>query len=328
MTHKKILVTGGLGFIGSNLVRALVGNGHHVRVFDDSSRGSITRIQDILDSIEFVQGDIRDAPAVHDACKGMDMVCHLAYINGTEFFYSKPELVLEVGVKGMVNVLDGCIKHAVKEFLLTSSSEVYQTPPKIPTDETAPLIVPDPHNPRYSYGGGKIISELLAINYGRKYFERCFIVRPHNVYGPNMGYEHVIPQFISQMKQLCNKNSKNTLDVLDFKIQGDGTETRAFIYIDDFINGLLCVIQNGKHLGIYHIGTMDEISIGDVARMVALSFNKKIRLVPTPLQKGSTPRRCPDIEKLKSLGFAPCVPLEVGIKKTVLWYQKYAQSKI
>ena len=124
----------------------------------------------------------------------MDEVHHLAFVNGTEFFYSQPDLVLDVGVRGMVNVIDSCRKHNIGTLMLASSSEVYQTPPKVPTDETAPLAIPDPLNPRYSYGGGKLISELMAINYGRKYFNRVLIFRPHNIYGPDMGWEHVVPQ--------------------------------------------------------------------------------------------------------------------------------------
>ena len=103
-------------------------------------------------------------------------------------FYTKPELVLDIGIKGIVNVIEASISKGIKDFVLASSSEVYQTPPVVPTSENVPLVVPDPLNPRYSYGGGKIISELMAINYGRKYFDRTVIFRPHNVYGPDMGW--------------------------------------------------------------------------------------------------------------------------------------------
>src|SRR5258708_36598385 len=94
----------------------------------------------------------------------------------------------------MTSWTGACRSEGVGPLVLASSSEVYQTPPHVPTDELAPLLVPDPTNPRYSYGGGKIISELMAINYGRKYFARVLIFRPPNVYGPDMGWEQVIPQ--------------------------------------------------------------------------------------------------------------------------------------
>src|SRR3989338_4775797 len=168
MYSKKYLVTGGTGFIGSALVKRLVKEGHKVRVLDNNIRGLAENLKEIEDKIEIVTADIRDANTVQNVIKGVDSVIHLAYINGTEFFYTRPELVLEIAVKGIISVIDGCIMENVKEIVLASSSEVYQTPKKVPTDESAQLIVPDPMNPRYSYGGGKIISELMAINYGRK----------------------------------------------------------------------------------------------------------------------------------------------------------------
>src|SRR6185295_17443274 len=198
----RILVTGGSGFVGSGLVKALVKAGHGVRVLDDNSRGCPRRLAGVAKDIEFIAGDIRDAARVEKATVGMDEVHHLAFVNGTEFFYSQPDLVLDVGVRGMVNVIDACRKHGIGTLVLASSSEVYQTPPKVPTAENAPLSIPDPLNPRYSYGGGKLISELMAINYGRKFFERVLIFRPHNIYGPDMGWEHVIPQFALRVKKL------------------------------------------------------------------------------------------------------------------------------
>jgi nucleoside-diphosphate-sugar epimerase len=324
MKYKKILVTGGSGFIGSALVRGLVEQGHQVRVLDNESRGNVSRLADISDSIEFFQIDIRDGEAVQKACQSMDSVHHLAFINGTEFFYSKPELVLEVGVKGMINLLDGCIKHNIKEFVLASSSEVYQTPPVVPTDETVSLLVPDPLNPRYSYGGGKIISELLAINYGRKFFDKVIIFRPHNVYGPDMGWEHVIPQFVLRMRELC-QNSKS--ESIDFPIEGTGKETRSFVFIDDFTNGLLKIIEKGEHLGIYHIGTSEEVSIASLANEVGKFFNRNVNIISGELAKGGTSRRCPDIKKLCKLGYSPRFKLQTGIPIAARWYNEHAHEK-
>jgi nucleoside-diphosphate-sugar epimerase len=311
-----MLVTGGTGFIGSALVRGLLAGGAEVRTLDNDSRGAIGR-RGNEDRIEMITGDIRDAHAVREAVRGMDSVCHLAYINGTEFFYTKPELVLEVAVKGMMNVLDACVAEGIRELILASSSEVYQRPPSIPTDETAPLVVPDVMNPRFSYGGGKIISELLAVSYGRKYFERVVIVRPHNVYGPNMGREHVIPQFILRIKESADRQPHGTVP---FPIQGTGEETRAFIYIDDFVRAMLCVIDRAEPLGIYHIGTDREISIRELAHTVARACGRQIQVVPGPLLEGSTPRRCPDVRKLARLGFEPSVSLEDGVRRTAEWY--------
>lgn len=329
MKTKKYLVTGGTGFIGSALVKRLVKDGYKVRVLDNDIRGTKERLSSVSGKIEFVKADIRDAKAVQNACKNVDSVVHLAYINGTEYFYKMPELVLEVGVKGIVNVISACIKENVKELILASSSEVYQTPPKVPTDEHTPMSIPDPLNPRYSYGGGKIISELMCINYGRKHFDRAIIFRPHNVYGPDMGWEHVIPQFMIRMKEICSKDKSKEKDEskeIKFPIQGTGKETRAFVFIDDFIDGLMLVLGKGNHLGIYNIGTMEEISIKQVAIEAGKCFGKNVLVVPSKPAKGSAIRRCPDITKLRKLGYKPKVPFKEGLKITAEWYGKNAEK--
>lgn len=320
----RYLVTGGTGFIGSALVRRLLEEGNEVRILDNDLRGDMGRLKDISSQIERVRGDIRELRIVKKACKKIDSVCHLAYLNGTEFFYTKPELVLEIGVKGMVNVIDACIKERVPELIVASSSEVYQTPPRIPTDEAVPLSIPDPLNPRFSYGGGKIISELLAINYGRKFFDRVLIFRPHNVYGPDMGWEHVIPQFSLRMRELCQKSKDKKIE---FPIQGSGEETRAFIFIDDFITGLMLMMEKGEHQGIYNIGTMEEITIKRVAMEVGSYFGKEVIIVPGKLAEGGTLHRCPDISKLKKLGFTPTVSFRQGVMRTVDWYNKNFDKK-
>ncbi|MBI1205647.1 MAG: SDR family NAD(P)-dependent oxidoreductase [Rhodopseudomonas sp.] len=317
MSGAKVLVTGGSGFIGSGLVKALVKSGARVRVLDDNSRGRPRRLTEVENDIEFVGGDIRDAATVDKATQGMDEVHHLAFVNGTEFFYSQPDLVLDVGVRGMVNVIDACRKHKVGNLILASSSEVYQTPPHVPTAEDAPLSVPDVLNPRYSYGGGKLISELMAINFGRKYFERVLIFRPHNVYGPDMGWEHVVPQFALRLAKLKAAQPDGTLR---FDIQGTGAETRSFCYIDDLVAGVMAMRAKGEHLNIYHVGTAEEVSIADVARKVAACAGRAIELVPGKLQAGGTPRRCPDISKLAALGYKPAVSLDAGLKTTLDWY--------
>ena len=317
MSGRRILVTGGSGFIGSALVRALVAAGFAVRVLDDNSRGAPRRLAGIENDIEFIAGDIRDAEAVRRAVDGVDEVHHLAYVNGTEFFYSRPDLVLDVGVKGMVNVIDACRACSVRTLVLASSSEVYQSPPRVPTAEDAPLIVPDPSNPRFSYGGGKIISELMAINYGRAYFDRVLIFRPHNVYGPDMGFEHVIPQFALRFRRTA---ANYPAGVVPFEIQGDGSQTRSFCYVDDLVRGVMVMREKGEHLGIYHVGTAEEVTIGEVARQVAACAGREIELVSSPAPAGGTQRRCPDIGKLGALGYAPQVTLAQGLKPTVDWY--------
>jgi nucleoside-diphosphate-sugar epimerase len=318
---RRILVTGGSGFIGSVLVKALLHAGHRLRVLDDNSRGNARRLKEVAADIDFVSGDVRDAEAVAAAASGMDEVHHLAFVNGTEFFYTAPELVLDVGVRGMINVIDACRRHSIGTLLLASSSEVYQTPPKVPTDESAPLTVPDPLNPRYSYGAGKLISEIMAVNYGRKFFERVLIFRPHNVYGPDMGFEHVIPQFALRLQALAAQHPAGRLP---FAIQGTGTETRSFCFIDDLVAGVLAMREKGQHLGIYHVGTAEEVTIADLARRVARAAGREIELIAGEPVAGGTPRRCPDISKLARLGYKPRVPLDEGLKPTLDWYWRNA----
>jgi len=318
VTGKSYLVTGGTGFIGAALVKGLVKEGHRVRTLDNNSRGAHRRLSDIAGEYEHVEGDVRDYATFLEAARGVDSVCHLAFVNGTEFFYSMPEVVLDVGVKGMINAIDVCKSLKISELVVASSSEVYQTPPTVPTDEKVRLMIPDVFNPRYSYAAGKILSEVMAINYGRKFFERVIIFRPHNIYGPDMGWEHVVPQFAMRMNELCKKYPGK--EKVEFPMQGDGHETRAFAFIDDAIRALTLLLKKGKHLEIYNIGTDHEVTIGEVARMVGKQFGRDVIVVPGEAAAGGTPRRCPDITKMRALGYEPQTSLETGIQATVSWY--------
>jgi dTDP-glucose 4,6-dehydratase/UDP-glucose 4-epimerase len=321
---KRFLVTGGAGFIGAALVRRLVRDGHSVRVLDDGSRGREGRLHDLRDAIDYRAADIRDAVSVAAAVRGVDTVVHLAAVNGTEFFYSQPERVLDVGVRGMLAVLDACRAEKVTDLVVASSSEVYQTPAIVPTDETAPLSIPDVMNPRYSYAGSKIISELLALNYGRTGFDRVVVFRPHNVYGPDMGWEHVIPQFALRAADAVASAASSRIP---FKIQGSGAETRAFVHIDDFTEGLALVIAKAAHRSLYHIGTTEEVAIADLARAVVGCLGREAELISTPAPAGATPRRCPDIDKLRALGFSPRISLADGLPGTVEWYRRNAHHR-
>ena len=308
MSKKTFLVTGGTGFIGSSICKLLLEKNYKVKIFDNNFRGSINKIANIKRKVKFIKGDIRNRKSLNKAMKRTDAVIHLAYINGTKFFYTKPVLTLDIAVKGIINVIDLCIKNRIKELYLASSSEVYQTPNKIPTDESEPLRIPDVFNSRYSYGGGKILTELMGVHYGKKYFKRLIIFRPHNVYGPGEGSEHVIPDFKKKFKLLKKKNSK-------FIIQGSGNEIRSFIYIDDFISAFNLILEKGKHLNIYNIGTSEKIKIKHLAYKMAKLYNKKILIKKISLRKGSARYRAPDIKKIKKLGFKPRFNLHKGLKK-------------
>ena len=322
MDHKieslgKILITGGTGFIGSYLTKRLVDEGASVRVFDNNSRGSIDRLDEYINKVDFVEGDIRNYDQVLDATKGIDTVFHLAYINGTENFYKVPEIVLHVGVKGAINTIDAALACGVRNYIVTSSSEVYQEPTHIPTSEEERIIIPDIKNPRFSYSGGKIITELMTIHCTAKTGMKTVICRPHNFYGANMGQSHVIAEFIMLMKAISNNFTKKEID---FPIQGTGKETRSFCYIDDAIDALLLCTVKGKDQEIYHLGTQSEISIENLAKLISDELGLKIKIKQGELKAGGTTRRCPDIAKIRLLGFEPQVTLREGIKKMIEWY--------
>ena len=314
MKKKTFLITGGAGFIGSNISKLLIEKNYNVKIFDNNSRGSITSIKKIKKKIRFIKGDIRNKNLLNKVLRNTEAAIHLAYINGTSKFYKEPVKILDIAVKGILNVLEGCIKNNIKELYLASSSEVYQTPKKIPTDEQEVLKIPDIYNPRFSYGGGKILTELMGIHYGKKFFKKLIIFRPHNVYGPNMGYDHVIPEFINRFIKMKKKDNR-------FKIKGTGNETRSFIYIDDFVNAFDLILKKGKHLNIYNIGTIEKIKIKNLALKISKFFNRKIILRRTKIARGSSKNRCPNILKIKKLGFRQKYNLNLGLHKTTNWYR-------
>jgi nucleoside-diphosphate-sugar epimerase len=314
---KRILVTGGAGFIGSALARRLVREGHTVTVFDDFSRGREDRLPGFPGRM--FAGDIRDRGAVARAAEDCDTIFHLAYVQGTQTFYSEPRLVMDVALNGITNVLHACEKQGGKDLLLVSSSEVYAIPPEgfTPTDETVPLSVPDVCNSRYSYGGGKIACELAALAYA-DVNKRTVIIRPHNVYGADMGEEHVIPQMARRMQGL--------VDGEDFGILGTGEETRCFCYVDDCVDAFMGLLDKGDDRNVYHVGNpYREITMRQLARLIAEHYGVQIvSVVPSELPQGSPPRRLPDISKLQALGFDPKWPLWQGIVPTLDWYREAA----
>lgn len=317
----KTLVSGGAGFIGSALVKRLAAEGHEVRVLDDMSRGYPERLRGV--PCELIEGDVRDERTVRAAVKGCDSVLHLAYIQGTQTFYAEPKLILDVAVRGITSILAAC-EDAGAELLLVSSAEAYETGP-LPTPETAALCVPDPLNPRYSYGSGKLISEMMSIAWAQKgALRRLIIVRPHNIIGPDMRTQHVIPQFAVRMNALAGAQPEG---IIDFPIQGTGNETRSFCYIDDCADQFMLLLERAGPLGIWHVGAMDERTIAEVAHEVAFCYGREIKVVPGPLPLGSPPRRLPDTSKIAGLGYpGPRTSFEDAVRLTVRWYQEHADD--
>jgi nucleoside-diphosphate-sugar epimerase len=298
-----ILVTGGSGFLGKYIVRALLDNGDHVCVMDNAWRGD-----NKWPSVKYFRRDVRDEGAVkRSAMNGVDEIIHLAYINGTPNFYERPDEVLDVAVRGIVNVIDACRLRKIRKLTLVSSSEVCRAK-LVDAEESIPLVIPDPFNPRYSYSAGKIITEMLAIH-NAKLFDRLLIARPFNIFGPGMQSGHVIPDFMQKIK-LAKFNGG------DFEILGSGFETRSFCYIDDFIKGFMLMRERGEHMGVYNIGTPDEITIKDLAERIGMLHGTPINVKSgTQLREGDAPRRKPDISKLAALGYKPEISLNEGLQR-------------
>jgi nucleoside-diphosphate-sugar epimerase len=317
---KRVVVTGGAGFIGAYLVKRLVADGWDVAVVDSMVRGDASRFAEVASDVELFTCDVRDQDALERAFKGAEVVMHLAAVNGTENFYTRPELVLEIGMLGALAVTNAARAAGVADLVFASTAEVYQTPSVIPTPETIPLMLPDSLNPRYSYGGGKIVSELIAFNYGRDHYRQVQIFRPHNIFGPDMGWKHVEPQFI--MRALACREVGDTA----FPIQGDGTETRSFCYVDDCIEGILTMYDKGGHREIYHIGSDEEMTIRELALRIGKIVGVDLDIQPGELPKGGTKRRCPDISKMRALGWSPAVSLDDGLERTVAWYRAHRED--
>jgi nucleoside-diphosphate-sugar epimerase len=301
----RYLVTGGLGFLGQAVTQVLLDQNNEVIVFDNLFRGK-AKLEG-TDRLKVVYGDIRDLDSFSDAVEEIDSIIHLAYINGTKHFYNMPDQVIEVGIKGMLNVLEVAKLKRVKEVVLFSTSEVYQQPQTIPTPEKVPLIIPDVLNSRYSYGGSKAACELMLVHIGGQFLENWKIVRPHNIYGKNMGDEHVIPNLISKIRKSNEK----------LEVQGNGEQTRSFCYIDDFKQGIKLIINDSTVNQIYNIGTPEEISINALASKIMGLMNKSLRIVNTPANSGETIRRVPDVEKILKMGYKPQFLLNDGLRMVI-----------
>lgn len=313
---KKILVTGGSGFFGYALVTELAKK-NKVIVIDNNLRGDFSKFKS-LKNIKSIKCDITKKSKINNLEK-VDEVYHLAFINGTENFYKYPEKVLEVGLKGIINIIEYVKIKKIKKFIMFSSSEVYGTPQKIPTDEKEILKIENIFNPRFSYSAGKIISESVTINYLRKTTTDYKIIRPHNIFGENMGHKHVIPQIIYKIFKSSKKFEFKNANI---KIQGNGNETRAFCYINDAVKQTIFISNKIKENGIYNVGFTKEIKIKELIKYIENILNIKISITPGKIQSGGTLRRCPSQKKLfKYKEFKN--NFMQGLNKTVKWYKEY-----
>lgn len=322
----RVVVTGGGGFIGAYLVKRLVNDGWDVSVVDTMVRGDPSRLDEVADHVKLFSCDVRDQEALELAFAGAEVVMHLAAINGTENFYKRPELVLDVGLRGALAVVNAGRSVGVPDLVVASTAEVYQTPEIVPTPEAVALTLPNSLNPRYSYGGSKIVSELIAFNYAQDHYRKVQVFRPHNVYGPDMGWKHVIPQFIT--RAIDGRDANPGGGAVPFEIQGDGAETRAFCFVDDIVSGILTMYARGGHREIYHIGNDEELSVRDLVGRVGKALELELDIRPGEAAVGGTPRRCPDITKMRSLGYQPAISLDEGLRRTVAWYVEHRHDAV
>jgi UDP-glucose 4-epimerase len=312
------VVTGGGGFIGHHLVRKLSETGP-VLVLDNFVRGVSSRLDDIGPNVITEEVDITDFQALSACLKNYEIaeIFHLAAINGTANFYSIPIQIMDVGVLGCYNLLKYARSAQVHKFIFASSAEVYQEPAVIPTPEDVALVVPNVKNPRYSYALSKIYTEYYAYQYAEQYKLNMSIFRPHNVYGPDMGLQHVIPQFIMQFLEPSPRNSQRVI-----KTKGSLEALRSFCYVDDIVNGLVLLSQKNTGVNVYNLGNTEVISMKDLLFKISDSFGFEFDIDEgADTHTGGAKKRCPDISKAQSLGFRCEYDLRSGLDKTVKWYQ-------
>jgi len=320
----KVLITGGAGFIGYHLAKRLAGQGYDITLADNFFRSE--KDEDLkallaLSNVKLIEADLTQKEAWDKIGSGYDFVYHLVGINGTKLFYEIPHEVLRIGVSTTMNVLDWFRtknNNPRAKILYTSSNEAYGSALEafgklpIPTPEEVPLVIADTYNPRWSYGGQKLIGELFFIHYSKAYNFRMSIVRPHNFYGPRAGYMHVIPEIIGRISSKADP----------FPIFG-ADDTRSFCYIADAVEAIQMVMEaeitDGK---TYHIGTSEETVIQDLVDEMFSIMNwhpKNLEIKNSP--PGSVKRRLADVSKInRDIGWQAKTELKDGLRKTVEWY--------
>lgn len=318
----KILVTGGAGFVGYHLSKILAEDlGNTITILDNLSRGKVDHDFEELtskDNVNFVKCDLTEKEVFAELDDDYDYVYHLAAIIGVQNVIDRPEKVLYVNTESTFNVLEFTRKLKVlKKFLISSTSEVYAGTLKhygieIPTSESVPLVLDDIATERTTYALSKIYGESATLIYGKKFNLPVTVVRYHNVYGPRMGFSHVIPEMFVKI------NINSSVEVFS------PAHTRAFCHISDAVEFTRRVAETDKSNGkTFHIGNSDEeISIKDLVIRIACIMAKDINIVEAADTPGSPERRCPDISRaVKLTGYKPVVRLDEGIRNTFEWYR-------
>ena len=321
---KKVLLLGGAGFIGYNIAKYLTEKGGYKITIADNFFRAGGKIDPILknlvndNKIDIKSGDYTEPKIFNNLDKDYDYVYMLASVVGVDYVNEIPHEIIRINTALIFNTLEWLRKGNCGKVLFTSTSECYAGAVeafnyKIPTPETVPLTIEDIGHPRFTYAVTKMLGESGFINYSRKLGFECSIVRYHNVYGPRMGFKHVIPHLVQRFRN----------NETPFKIYGHD-QTRSFNYIDDAVMGTVKAMENGKNREIYHIGDEDEISIEDLTRFTGKIMNFEGKYEYAPTYPGSVARRCPDISKAKKdLGYEPKVSWKDGLKDTINWYVDY-----
>ena len=306
---RSILVTGGCGFIGSNLVAKLLENDYQVKVLDNLSVG---KMGNIPSNVYLVVGDIRNEKLVSETVAGMDAVVHLAAHTNVIESIEQPQLDFDINVRGTFNLLRQSVENSVEKFIFASSNAAVgeQDPP------IAETAVPAPLSP---YGASKLSSEALCSAFSGSYGLQTISLRFANVYGPRSNHkESVVAKFFR--KALRNE---------ELTIYGDGNQTRDFIYTDDICHAILLAINDKSTTGVFQIGTGVEIKIINLAKQIKKIANSDSGIVLAPPRKGEIIRNYSCIDKAKKiLGFEPQVDLNTGLAKTYDWFLEFMKSTL
>jgi UDP-glucose 4-epimerase len=320
----RILVTGGAGFIGSNLVDVLVEQGHEVTVIDNLAVGKASNIEHHLenDRFHFVNDSVLNVNTLERLIRQTDLVYHLAAVVGVKYVVEDPLNAIVTNVRGTENVLELAFKYWVKT-VIASSSEIYGKSTDVPLREDGDRLLGPTNVGRWSYSDAKAIDEYFALGYARKGLPIA-VVRYFNAYGPRLdpiGYGSVIAKFITQ-----------ALRGEPLTVYGDGGQTRCFTYVADTVQGTIRAAAVREAVGqVFNIGSNRETSVNELAQLIQRLTGSQSELVHVPYSRAYGPhfeetrRRVPDVTRAREvLGFEPQTPLEEGLRWTVEWFRARA----
>ncbi len=314
---KRVLVTGGAGFVGSHLVERLLEQGARVTVLDHLGTQQRRNLEAVWGQIQFQPVDLMVPEACRAALREQQIVLHLAAkVAGVRFNQAHPAMMLRDNVQLALNVLDAAREARAERVLMVSSACVYPRFCQIPTPEAEGFRdMPEPTN--FGYGWAKRVSELLAQTYAEEYGMRIAIARPYNTYGPRDHFEspdaHVIASLIRRLT-----DGENPLTVW-----GDGTASRSFVYVTDLVLGLMELTEKCPLPDPVNLGTDEEVTIRDLAEMIVRLSGKHVTVQFDPSMPSGQPRRQCDTAKAKRLiGYTAGVSLEEGLAHTLAWYEQ------